>query len=38
MFLVGRIIELRIYGELVPLTLCASFLIAAEVARNDSTA
>jgi hypothetical protein len=38
MFLVGRIIELRIYGELIPLTLCASFLIAAEVARSESTA
>ena len=35
MFLVGRIIEVRIFGELIPLTLCATILITAEIARNS---
>ncbi len=29
MFLVGRILETRIYGDLIPLTLCATILIVA---------
>ena len=29
MFLVGRILETRIFGELIPLTLCATILIVA---------
>ena len=34
MFLVGRIIEVLISSEVIPLTLCATILISAEIARN----
>jgi len=34
MFLVGRIIEMRIYGELIPITLCATILIIASMGHS----
>jgi hypothetical protein len=36
MFVVGRIVEIRIYGELAPLTLLATILIGARLAGGEA--